>query len=263
MSTRSFYLGLLLFAAGVVCGVAALWYSLGGLEHWHAARHASATSLAPASAVVVGPPSVAKSSPAHAPQEASTVEPKPSPPAQPPSPASLPAPQHQPKPESAPGHAPTQPLRALELIIPVQGFVAAQLQDVFTDARGEGRRHEAIDIMAALGTPVLAVEAGRIVKLFASKQGGLTVYQFDAQDELAYYYAHLDRYAEGLTEGQPVAQGEVIGYVGYSGNASPNAPHLHFAIFQLGTERRWWQGEAINPYPHLVRVLDATRAEGR
>jgi murein DD-endopeptidase MepM/ murein hydrolase activator NlpD len=256
--------GVLLFVAGMLCGMAALWYLLGGLERWHAERHAPLTSSPAAYEVVAESPPVTTSRPVDAPAAASPPEPTPTPPPLPPSPE--PAPQFQPVPdivpEPAPAPGPTQSMRALELIIPVQGIAAAQLQDVFHDPRSGGRRHEAIDIMAPRGTPVLAVEAGRIVKLFESAQGGLTVYQFDALDELAYYYAHLDRYADGLAEGQSVAQGEVIGFVGHSGNASPSAPHLHFAIFQLGAERRWWQGEAINPYSHLVRELGATEQNG-
>jgi len=142
-------------------------------------------------------------------------------------------------------------LPALSLIIPVQGIAAAQLSDTFSDARGAGRLHDAIDIMAPTGTPVLAVADGRIVKLFNSKPGGLTIYQFDATDSLAYYYAHLDRYADGVAEGQAVKRGDLIGYVGFTGNASPDGPHLHFAIMVLGPEKNWWQGAAINPYPYL------------
>jgi murein DD-endopeptidase MepM/ murein hydrolase activator NlpD len=141
--------------------------------------------------------------------------------------------------------------RDLGLLIPVSGVSAAQLSDTYTDSRGQGRLHDAIDIMAPTGTPVLAVDDGIIIKLFNSKPGGLTIYQFDDDAELAYYYAHLDRYADGLSEGQSVTRGDLIGYVGYSGNANPNGPHLHFAIFILGPEKNWWQGTAINPYSHL------------
>ena len=142
---------------------------------------------------------------------------------------------------------------ALSLIIPVEGITAAQLSDTFTDARGQDRLHDAIDIMAPTGTPVHAVADGRIVKLFDSKQGGLTIYQFDETETVSFYYAHLDRYADGVAEGQAVEQGELIGYVGYTGNANPAGPHLHFAITVLGPEKNWWQGRAINPYPYLRR----------
>ena len=142
--------------------------------------------------------------------------------------------------------------RKLGLLIPVSGVTAAQLSDTYTDARGQGRSHDAIDIMAPTGTPVVAVDDGVIVKLVTSKPGGLTIYQFDDDAEVAYYYAHLDGYADGLSEGQTVARGDVIGYVGFTGNANPDGPHLHFAIFLLGPEKNWWQGTAINPYSHLV-----------
>jgi len=111
--------------------------------------------------------------------------------------------------------------------------------------------HEALDIAAPRGTPVRAVDDGRIAKLFRSVPGGITVYQFDPSARFAYYYAHLDRYADDLREGATVRAGDVIGYVGTTGNAPPDAPHLHFAIFRLGPERQWWRGTAINPYPVL------------
>ncbi len=139
------------------------------------------------------------------------------------------------------------------LSIPVQGTSAAELTDTFIDARSEGRSHDAIDIMAAAGTPVLAVADGHVEKLFDSARGGLTIYQFEPSGRYAYYYAHLQRYADGLAEKQSIKRGQVIGYVGSTGNADPAAPHLHFAIFLLGPERRWSEGTAINPYPALTR----------
>ena len=138
------------------------------------------------------------------------------------------------------------------LLLPVQGISASELRDTFGDGRDGGQRgHEAIDILAPSGTPVLAADDGRIVKLFLSQPGGITVYQFDPSGRLAYYYAHLARYAEGLAEGQLVQRGSVIGYVGATGNANPDAPHLHFAIFRLGPEKQWWKGEPVNPFPYL------------
>ena len=138
------------------------------------------------------------------------------------------------------------------LLIPVRGITAAQLSNTFDDARGQGRVHEAIDIMAPRGTPVLAVADGTVEKLFTSDRGGLTIYQFEPTGRHAYYYAHLDRYAAGLEEGDALRRGDVIGYVGSTGNASNDAPHLHFGIFVLGPEKRWWEGTAINPYPILT-----------
>ena len=137
------------------------------------------------------------------------------------------------------------------LLVPVLGVKAVQLSDTFNETRGGKRRHEALDIVAPRGTPVIAADDGRIVKLFTSIPGGLTIYQFDPSEKLAYYYAHLEGYAADVTEGRQVKRGEVIGYVGTTGNANPATPHLHFAIFELGPEKRWWKGTAINPYPLL------------
>lgn len=142
-------------------------------------------------------------------------------------------------------------LAARKLLVPVAGVPAAALRDTFGDSR-TGHAHEALDIPAPRGTPVVAVEDGEIVKLFTSKPGGLTVYQFDPSRSFAYYYAHLDRYADGLREKMPVRRGDLLGYVGTSGNAAPDSPHLHFAIFKLGPDKRWWQGAPLNPYPVLV-----------
>ena len=139
-------------------------------------------------------------------------------------------------------------LRGRNLTLPVTGISAARLHDTYTQARAAGAPHEALDIMAPNGTPVLAVEDGRIAKLFLSKPGGITLYQFDPGGMYAYYYAHLDRYADGIAEGVSVRKGEVIAYVGSTGNALPEAPHLHFAIFRLGPERQWWRGTPVNPF---------------
>ncbi|WP_126944359.1 M23 family metallopeptidase [Xanthomonas sp. BRIP62418] len=137
------------------------------------------------------------------------------------------------------------------LLIPVQGISSGQLQNTFTDARSEGRVHDAIDILAPTGTPVIAVADGTVEKLFNSERGGLTIYQFDPAGTYCYYYAHLERYADGLAEKQSIRRGQIIGYVGSTGNADPAAPHLHFEIHRLGPEKQWWKGEVLNPYPVL------------
>jgi peptidoglycan LD-endopeptidase LytH len=152
-----------------------------------------------------------------------------------------------------PAVPPPADLAARELMVPVQGVTRQALQDTFKDARSQGRVHDAIDILAPRNTPVLAVEGGRIVKLFTSDKGGLTIYQFDPTNTYCYYYAHLERYAPGLAEGNQVTKGQVIGYVGTSGNAPRDTPHLHFAITLLPPEKNWWQGVPINPYPVLRR----------
>ena len=138
-------------------------------------------------------------------------------------------------------------LRNRRLEIPVRGVEASALVSSFDDARG-GRRHEAIDILAPRGTDVLAVENGKIAKLFTSVAGGLTIYEFDPSDQFVYYYAHLDSYAPGVKEGDEVRRGEVIGYVGTTGNATKNTPHLHFAIEKLGPDHHWWEGTPLDPF---------------
>lgn len=142
-------------------------------------------------------------------------------------------------------------LDARNLSIPVQGIAPDKLVRSFHEARSGSRSHEAIDILAPKGTPVVAVEDGTIAKLFVSKAGGITVYQFDPGKEYSYYYAHLDRYADGLVEGATVHRGQVLGYVGTSGNAPKDTPHLHFAVFRLTPEKQWWQGTPIDPYDVL------------
>ena len=149
---------------------------------------------------------------------------------------------------AAPGTASALPGK---LMVPVQGVKASALTDTFDQPRGNQRHHEALDIMAPKGTPVVAAADGKVVKLFTSKPGGLTVYQFDPSEKFAYYYAHLDRYADGLQEGMVLKRGDVLGYVGVTGNSDPNAPHLHFAVVELTPEKQWWKGTPLNPFPLL------------
>ena len=135
-----------------------------------------------------------------------------------------------------------------KLLIPVEGIKLAQLSDNFDQQRGK-QRHEALDIIAPKGSKVVAAADGKVVKLFNSKPGGLTVYQFDPTEKYAYYYAHLDRYADGIKEGTVLRRGDLVGYVGTTGNAGAAGPHLHFAVFELTPKKEWWKGTPINPYP--------------
>lgn len=144
---------------------------------------------------------------------------------------------------TSPGELPSAHLR-----LPLDGIDLESLKGGFDERRGGNRPHEAVDMLAPRNTPVHAVESGTIAKLFTSKAGGLTIYQFDPRQRLCYYYAHLERYADGLENGRTVSQGEIIGYVGTSGNAPPNTPHLHFAVFELNADKHWWQGKALDPY---------------
>lgn len=139
-------------------------------------------------------------------------------------------------------------LRDKRLLIPLASIEARSLRSSFRETRGSGREHEAIDILAPRHTAVRAVEDGAIAKLFLSKAGGLTVYQSDPSGRFVYYYAHLERYADDLREGAAVRRGQTLGFVGTSGNAPPDTPHLHFAIFRLTEDRRWWDGEPIDPF---------------
>jgi peptidoglycan LD-endopeptidase LytH len=142
----------------------------------------------------------------------------------------------------------------LEMTPPIRGLALANLRDTFEEVHS-GHPHEAIDILEPRGTPVRAVVSGTVRKLFLSKPGGNTIYQFDEMGVYCYYYAHLDRYVEGLREGMRVERGDVIGFVGSTGNADPRTPHLHFAIFELGPERLWWKGRAVDPYPGLAAAV--------
>ena len=223
--------GLLLFLAGLLVGANVVYFLV--TRECRAPRSDVAHADQPGAPAAVSPGTTAIPSP---------VSDGPSPAVAPPATtAATPSPIAAMPPPSAAG-----------MLLPVAGIKPAQLTDTFTQARGTGRLHDAIDIMAARGTPVLAAVDGKVEKLFTSKQGGLTIYEFDPAATHAYYYAHLDRYAAGVVEGMPLKRGDVIGYVGSTGNANPEAPHLHFAIFELGPEKHWWQGTAINPYPLLT-----------
>ena len=138
------------------------------------------------------------------------------------------------------------------LALPVVGVKPTDLVDTYDAARGAGRRHDAIDIMAPEGTPVIAAADGTIEKLFNIVRGGKTIYERSTDGKWEYYYAHLSAYAPGLAEGQQVKRGQVIARVGHSGDASASAPHLHFAINTMGAGDRWWNGTPINPYPLLA-----------
>jgi murein DD-endopeptidase MepM/ murein hydrolase activator NlpD len=212
----------LLLAVGLVIGVVGVWLL--------APDGAPQASTAPAEV------------PRAAPAVATATPPAPAPSLAPAAPSAIPTPT---------ASASAAPAPAGSLLLPVQGIAATQLQDTFTDARSEGRVHDAIDILAPAGTPVLAVADGTVEKLFDSERGGLTLYQFEPSGRYCYYYAHLQRYADGIVEKKAIRRGEVIGYVGSTGNASPDAPHLHFEIHRLGAERQWWKGESLNPYPVL------------
>jgi murein DD-endopeptidase MepM/ murein hydrolase activator NlpD len=140
------------------------------------------------------------------------------------------------------------------LVMPVEGSKAAEVTDTYSEARSGGRSHQATDILAPRGSAVVAFDDGVIKKLFTSVRGGLTIYQFDPTETYCYYYAHLDRYAAGVKESMPVRHGQLIGYVGSTGDADAGTPHLHFEITRIGPDKKWWGGENINPFP-LLKTL--------
>jgi len=232
----------LMFAAGFAAGCLLLTVLLlqsGSLRIGSAGPPAT---TAPAPAAPDHAPAPAAAGPAEPSREADRIaEPPPPLEPEPDMAAALP-------PQLAPG---TDDLAKRRLIIPVKGAGAEQLVDTFDAARSAGT-HDAIDIMAPAGTPVIAAGDGRVAKLFTSERGGLTVYQFDGPELYAYYYAHLSGYAPGLKEGVRLRKGDLVGYVGSTGDASPEAPHLHFAIFKLGPEKQWWKGTPVNPFPFLT-----------
>lgn len=217
--------GLLVFTVGALVGANATYYVLsrraGPCAAGCVAAPAASSSAAPGARVVPG-----RAAPSAAPGPSTA--------------SALPVPA--PEPVESPGGA---------MVVPVAGIRPDQLVDTFTQSRGTTRRHDAIDIMAPAGTPVLAAVDGRVVKLFASKAGGITLYQFDAAERFVYYYAHLQGYAPDIVEGRVLRRGEVLGYVGSTGNANPSGPHLHFAIARLDADKRWHAGTPVNPYPLL------------
>lgn len=145
-------------------------------------------------------------------------------------------------------------LLASEIAMPLAGIDAGTLRSNFNESRGGGRPHHALDIMAPRGTPVLSAASGRVLKLFTSKAGGLMVYAADSSERFILMYAHLDRYEPTLREGSRLTRGQRIGFVGFTGNASPSAPHLHFAIARSADVKRWSKGTAVDPLPALQQA---------
>lgn len=145
-------------------------------------------------------------------------------------------------------------LRARRLVIPVAGIAPSRIRDTFDEGRdGGARRHHAVDILAPRGTPVLAADDGIVLRLSTSALGGITIYATDPDERVVYYYAHLDAYRSGLAQGALLSKGDTIGYVGTTGNAPKNVPHLHFQVTRMPRDRRYWDGEPINPYGLMAR----------
>jgi murein DD-endopeptidase MepM/ murein hydrolase activator NlpD len=143
------------------------------------------------------------------------------------------------------------------MAIPVAGMTTAQLQDTFDEGRSSGRVHRALDILAPRGTPVIAADSGRVLRVSFNTLGGNTIYATDPLGRVVYYYAHLDSYRDGLAQGETIARGDTLGFVGTTGNAPKDTPHLHFQVMRMPADGKYWDGEAINPYPLFLLMSDA------
>jgi murein DD-endopeptidase MepM/ murein hydrolase activator NlpD len=154
-----------------------------------------------------------------------------------------------------------QYLRSRRLIVPVAGVQPEELHNDFNAARSGGRRHNAIDILAPYGTPVISADDGFVVKLSRNNAGGIVLYATDPEERVVYYYAHLAGYYDGVTAGKAIAKGDTLGYVGTSGNAPEDTPHLHFQITRMRPGGRYWAGAPLNPYPLLKQAGEHKREE--
>ena len=143
-------------------------------------------------------------------------------------------------------------LRGRILMVPVDGVSPERIPDTFAAPRSGSRTHRATDIVAPRGTPVLSADDGRVLRVSRNKAGGLTVYVTDEDERLVYYYAHLDRYADGIAQGMKLAKGTIIGYVGTTGNAPEDTPHLHFQVMRRESDKRYWEGTPIDVRPFLA-----------
>ena len=143
------------------------------------------------------------------------------------------------------------------MAVPVAGMTASELQDTFDEGRSSGRVHRALDILAPRGTPVVAADSGRVLRISVNSLGGNTIYATDPLGRVVYYYAHLDRYRDGLVQGATIARGDTLGFVGTTGNAPKDTPHLHFQVMRMPADGKYWDGEAINPYPLFLLLSDA------
>ncbi len=180
-----------------------------------------------------------------------------------PAPLELPEPPGESPPPAAPlARTDEQYLVDRVLMVPVDGVAPVRVPDTYWQGRdGGARTHQALDIFASRGTPVLAADSGTVLRLAKNTLGGITIYATDPERRFVFYYAHLDRYAPGLAEGKMVAQGEVIGYVGTTGNAPKNTPHLHFQVMRFVDARQWWNGPPFDPRPYLAQPGSRRRAD--
>ena len=175
-----------------------------------------------------------------------------------PVPAPVPTPASVPHADGVNTSADVIELQSRALMVPVSGIDASRIPDSFHEARDGARIHRAVDILAPRGTAVLSTDTGSVLRVSSNRLGGLTVYAVDPERRLVYYYAHLDHYVAGLRAGMPLAKGQVIGYVGTTGNAPPDTPHLHFQVMRMDDPKHYWEGTPLDPRPYFAAAGRAT-----
>jgi murein DD-endopeptidase MepM/ murein hydrolase activator NlpD len=151
-------------------------------------------------------------------------------------------------------------LRAIGLLVPVRGAVLAKIEDSFDAPRDGGRRHDAVDILAPRGTPILAASEGYVLRVGSNALGGNVIWTSDPEQRFVHYYAHLDRYAKGIRAGDKIMRGTLLGYVGTTGNSPADVPHLHFQVMRVTDAKKWWNGTPVNPFPFLLEPAAAAAA---
>jgi murein DD-endopeptidase MepM/ murein hydrolase activator NlpD len=142
-------------------------------------------------------------------------------------------------------------LRSRQILVPVAGADMTRVEDSFNDPRDGERVHRAIDILAPRGTPIISADDGRIVRMTTSTLGGISMYTVDPDQRIVYYYAHMDHYNDAMTPGKTISRGDTLGFVGTTGNAPKNTPHLHFQVMRWPADGKYWNGEPINPFDLL------------
>jgi len=145
-------------------------------------------------------------------------------------------------------------LFARHLMVPVAGADMSKVEDTFLDGRDGERVHHAIDILAPRGTPILSADDGKILRMSTNTLGGITMYTVDPENRLVYYYAHMDHYNDAMSPGRAIVRGDTLGYVGTTGNAPKDTPHLHFQIMRWPADGKYWNGEPIDPFEFLGGV---------
>jgi murein DD-endopeptidase MepM/ murein hydrolase activator NlpD len=152
-------------------------------------------------------------------------------------------------------------LRTRRIVLPVAGADMSKVEDSFSEPRDGGRVHRAIDILAPRGTPILSADDGKILRMTTSNLGGISMYTVDPDSRLVYYYAHMDHYHDAMSPGRAIAKGDTLGYVGTTGNAPKDTPHLHFQVMRWPADGKYWNGDPIDPFEALGGVAHGDRGK--